>query len=132
MAKPVHPWLFWLFASFMGIAAAYHFVGIFGNVNDDPAWRHALFAGIDLGLAYGLLKRPRHFSWFFLAFLIQQYYTHGAKFINRWEVQATVDWISLLVLLVLPVVFFFLRKEEKARRAASPLPARQTLEKGKL
>jgi hypothetical protein len=80
MAERVPNWLFWLFASFMGIAAAYHFVGIFGNLNEDPPWRHALFVILDLGFAYGLLVRPPYFSWLFLAFLIQQYYTHGGNF----------------------------------------------------
>lgn len=117
--------LFVVFASFLGVAAAYHFIGMFGKVNNDPPWRHALFVGIDLLFAYGLLRRPPYFSWLFLAFLVQQYYTHGGKLLHRWEQQRTVDWISLVVLVTLPVVFFSLRKEAKGKReAAAAIPVR--------
>lgn len=125
MAERVPNRIFWIFALFWVIAAAYHLVGLFGLANDDPAWRHALFVVIDLLLAYGILKRPRYFSWLFLVFLVQQSYTHGSRFLNQWEQQGTVDWISLLVLVVLPVVFYWLRKDEKARQATAPLPVRQ-------
>lgn len=129
MAEPVRDRLFWTFASFWGIAAAYHFVGIFGKVNEDPPWRHTLFVGIDLLFAYGLLKRPRYFSSLFLLLMVQQYYTHGAKLLNKWEKQARVDWASLGVLVVLPIVLVFLKKDAKAQSAAARLPVRQDSER---
>ncbi|CAN5906262.1 hypothetical protein BH24BAC1_BH24BAC1_28810 [soil metagenome] len=124
MARRLSKRLFWVFAAFWGVAAAYHFLGIFGKVNDDPPWRHALFVGIDLLFAYGLLKRPPYFTWLFFFFMVQQYVTHGSKLLDRWEQQAAVDWISLGVLLALPIVFAFLLKEAKANKAAA-IPVRQ-------
>jgi hypothetical protein len=95
-----------VFAGFLGLAATYHFVGLFVKVNEASPWRHAAFVGIDLFFAYGLLRRPKYFVFLFLAFLVQQYYSHGARLINGWVEKEKVDGISLLVLVILPIVFF--------------------------
>ena len=131
MKRRVPDWTFRVFASFLVVAAAYHLLGIFVKINDDPPWRHALFVGVDLLFAYGLLKRPPYFSWLFLLFLGQQYFTHGGKLLRRWEQQGTVDWISLVVLVLLPVVFYFLRKDAQAQRTPSLPSARQKQGGGK-
>src|ERR1041385_2783035 len=56
------------------VIAAYHFVGIFYQINSSPSWRHALFVCICLFCYYGFAKRPKYFIYIFLALSVQQFY----------------------------------------------------------
>lgn len=118
MAERARKGLFRIFATLWGIAAIYHLIGIFYKVNDAPPWRHAVFVCMDLFFAYGLLKRPKYFVFLFFVFLVQQYYTHGSRLLNMWIEEVKVDWISLLVLVVLPIAFVYLITDARAKRKA--------------
>lgn len=110
------PLLFRIASLLAFIAAAYHFIGLFYPVNSAPLWRHLLFIFIDSLCAYGLMKRPNYFVYFFFLFLVQQFYTHGGRLLNQWNDHHTIDWISILVLLFMPTVFVNLILELKQRR----------------
>jgi hypothetical protein len=100
--------IFIIFAAFFIISAGYHLVALFIKVNDSPVWRNLLFIGINLFVAYCLLKRFRWFIFFFPLLMIQQFYSHGSDLLNMWHAQHKIDWMSLLVLLILPTIFIFL------------------------
>jgi hypothetical protein len=113
------PLLFRIASILAFIAAGYHFIGLFYPVNSAPQWRHALFVVIDSLCAYGLIKRPKYFIYFFFLFLAQQFYTHGGRLLSQWNDHHTIDWISILVLLFMPTVFIQLIIERKNRETES-------------
>jgi hypothetical protein len=93
----------YVFAVLTLIAATYHFTGIFYKINNSPVWRHALFVVIDLFCVYGFLKRPRYFIYLYSILIIQQYYSHGQHLINLWNLEHKIHWISLAVLVLIPI-----------------------------
>jgi hypothetical protein len=62
-----------------------------------PAWRNALFTFIDLGLAWGALKRPPIMAVAMPLMFLQQLTTHG---LHAWWLarEGRIDWLSLVVL----------------------------------
>jgi hypothetical protein len=101
------------------VAAVYHLTGIFYPIypiNSSPVWRHTLFACVDLFCVYGLLKRPTYFVYFFFSLMVQQFYSHGGSLIQQWNENHMIDWISLLILIILPVFFINLILESRSRR----------------
>jgi hypothetical protein len=97
------------------VLAAYHFVGIFYQINPSPPWRHALFVCICLLCSYGFIKRPKYFAYIFLALCVQQFYSHGSFLLSQWSDYSKVDWISLLLLIFLPVIFAALVRDSKTK-----------------
>lgn len=106
--------LFVAFAVLFSVAAIFHFVGIFYKVNDAPFWRHVLFVAIDVFCVYGLLRRPKYFVYLFGLFLLQQYYSHGSYLINMWTEKKQLHWISIFILLLLPIILMNLIAEHKS------------------
>ena len=100
--------IFIVFALFFVISAGYHLVTVFFKVNTSPLWRNLLFIVINLLVSYGLLKRPAYFIYLFILLMLQQFYSHGSDMINLWNLQHKVDWMSLLVIIMLPVILVFL------------------------
>lgn len=92
----------------LAIAALYHVAGLFYNLDDSSVLRHAIFIGLDLFCVYGFLKRPKYFILFFMAFTLQQYYTHGQYIIEMWISNNKIHWISVSVLVLLPIGLLFL------------------------
>jgi hypothetical protein len=95
--------IFLLLETALSVAALYHGVGLFYKIDSSPVLRHALFAGLDLFCVYGFLKGRTYFVFFFTAFTVQQYYTHGKYLIEMWINQREIHWISVFVLVLLPV-----------------------------
>jgi hypothetical protein len=100
--------IFIVFAVFFAVSAIYHLVALFFKINTSPLWRNLLFIVINLLVAYGLLKRPPYFIYLFILLMIQQFYSHGSDLVNLWNQQHKLDWMSLLVFIILPVIFVFL------------------------
>lgn len=98
----------WLFSvtSFLSlVVAAYHVVGIFYPIDPSPAGRHFIFVCICLFCSYGLIKRPPYFIYFFFVLVVQQYYSHGNHLLNQWNDFHRIDWIDLLLLIFLSIIF---------------------------
>ncbi len=108
--------LFNVFGVIFLSAAAFHFVGLFYKINDAPLWRHAIFIGIDIFCAYGILKRPKYFVYFMLLFLIQQYFSHGYYLVKIWQEKKQIHWISIFDILLLPIVLICLVEDYRVRR----------------
>ena len=100
--------IFIVFAVFFFVSAIYHLAALFFEINSSPLWRNVLFVGINLFVAYFLLRRPRWFIYLFVLLMLQQLYSHGSDLIDLWNAQHKVDWLSLAVLLMLPAIFIFL------------------------
>ena len=93
------------------IAAIYHLAGLFYRVDAAPVTRHAIFVVSDLLCVYGFVKRPRYFVFFFTAFTVQQYYSHGQHLSNMWVNEERIHWVSVLVLTLMPTGLICLVKE---------------------
>lgn len=104
-----YSYLYWrektnmLFGGIFGVAAFYHFAGIFIHVNDASVLRHALFVMIDMYCIYGFVFRPRYFNLFFSVLTIQQIYTHGSQLAMLWSLEHRIHWISLAVIILIPL-----------------------------
>jgi len=108
MNKRISDTVFITFASLATIVAIYHLIGVFYKLNTSPAWRHLIFIGINIICIYGLLKRPLWFIYFFALLLAQQLYSHGGDLIWHWRNEHRVDWISVAVIILMPVIFILL------------------------
>lgn len=99
---------FQIYAGLSILVGCFHLIGIFYPLNSSPAWRHALFVGINLFCAYGFLKRPRFFVYFFFLLLLQQIYSHGGSAVAMWTQHHIISWFDLAVVLFMSLAFVLL------------------------
>lgn len=92
-----------LFGMMFCVAALYHFLGIFFKVNEASVLRHATFAVIDLYCLYGFLYRHSLFNLFFSVLTAHQLFTHGLYLFTLWNLEQEIHWISLAVLILMPI-----------------------------
>lgn len=104
------------FAVLSFCAALYHSAAFFYPVDNSPLWRHALFIGINTISIYGLLKRPNWFLWFWGVLTIQQLYSHGSYALQLWKTSHIIHWISIGVVILMPVVFALLVIDRKIKQ----------------
>jgi hypothetical protein len=112
---------FRIFATLFAGAAIYHAVAFFyPAVSDERShWRHAAFCGIDLVCAWCLIKRPK---WFVVAFLLLTFeaiWGHGKHAWLLWHMQSRIDWLSLAVLIVVPLAMALLVKDARRQPGSS-------------
>lgn len=84
----------------------------FFPVDGNATW-HLVFIGITVIVFYGLWKRPIWFLYFFGALVIQQWYSHGSYLMQLWQMKHIVDWKSIAVISLMPVIFIALIKEKE-------------------
>jgi hypothetical protein len=101
---------------FFLLAGLYHLIGLFAEINKEPLWRNGLFVIINLFCFYGLLKRPGYFVYLFGILLLQQVYSHGGDLLNLWSTHKQVDWLSLGVIIYMPLVFVLLVVDTRSKR----------------
>ena len=116
MSTKVRSRVFITFAALSFVVSIYHVVGMFYKVNQSPTWRHGLFAAVSLCCFYGFYRRPKYFVYFFGLLLIQQFYSHGFSMVNLWVEKGQVDWISVVLLMLLPVALLFLIQDRTMKR----------------
>lgn len=118
--------LFFVFAMFALLAALYHslavlayftntYLNIFG-ADKSPAWRHTLFICSAIICIYGLIKRPAWFVYFFGLLTLQQLYSHGSYAINLWQNEHQVHWISIAVIVFMPILFILLLTDQRSKK----------------
>jgi hypothetical protein len=115
--RRVADWIFRLAAIGACLGALYHVAGILRPAWTEPASpaRHAVFVGVNLALAAGLLRRPRAFLWLFAPLAAQQIYGHG---LYGWTVlreERRIDWASVVVLLAMPTLLALLVQDRRGR-----------------
>jgi uncharacterized membrane protein len=108
--------LFKIIACLFFLAAIYHSIGIFCQVDQSPPWRHSIFVVINLFGVYGFLKRPNYFIYFVALLFIQQCYSHGTYMVNLWIQTKQIHWISVIDLIVLPIGLVCLFEEGKWKK----------------
>lgn len=110
--------VFRLFSLCFGLAALYHLVGFMfpDLVAPAPAWRHALFVGINTCGCWLLIARPTWLIWPFTLLTLQQIYSHTNRAVDWWINQSKVDWLSLGVIVVLPLAWRFLWQERQEQK----------------
>ena len=99
-------------------AAVYHAVGVVRPAWLEPApvWRHALFVGLNLGLAAGFVVRPRFLVWVFPVFVVEQLHGHGVRALAIWNAEQRVDWTGLVPMVFTPIMLALLVLDARARR----------------
>ena len=81
-------------------------------------WRHAVFFLIDLVCAWFLLKRPRWFVFAFGALTLETLYGHGMHAWMMWNTHGQIDWLSVCVLIVVPLTLALLIEDTLKRRTS--------------
>jgi hypothetical protein len=103
-----------------GCAAVYHLVC--AETGDRSAGsslqRHAAFVLINLGLALGMLERPRGFVPLFGVLCLQQLVSHGGDLWHAFQQRGQLDGLSALVVIALPVAFVLLLRVKRAEDQA--------------
>jgi hypothetical protein len=99
-----------LAAAYHASAAAFPSLGVSGM-----RWRHVLFIAIDLAAAALLIFRPRGATIAIAALTVQQLYSHGSYGWLLWRTEGRVDWISLGVMVVLPIALVLLATRSHRR-----------------
>jgi hypothetical protein len=79
-------------------------------------WRHAIFFLVDLISAWFLLRRPRWFVVAFGALTLETLYGHGTHAWMMWHRNAQIDWLSIGVLIVVPMTLALLIEDAMERR----------------
>ncbi|HEX7479222.1 MAG TPA: hypothetical protein VF331_15560 [Polyangiales bacterium] len=103
-----------------GCAAVYHLVCAESgdrSAGSSPQ-RHAAFVLINLGLAIGMLKRPRGFVLVFGLLCLQQLVSHGGDLWRTFQEHGQLDWLSALVILALPLAWLLLLRVQRAEDRA--------------
>ena len=104
--------IFRIFAFLFALAALYHTVGFFFPYMVIPShhWRHGVFVLVNLVGIWLILWRP---PWAIVPFFImtlQGVNSHARRALKWWMTDQRIDWISIGVIIVLPLVIFFLYK----------------------
>ncbi|MEP7141566.1 MAG: hypothetical protein ABI707_01790 [Ferruginibacter sp.] len=116
MNKKIFNIIFLLFALAAFFTAIYHLKSIFYPTPDTPSWRHALFVAINIFVIYGLLKRPVWFVCFVAILTLQQWYSHGSYAYMLWQKEHIIHWISVAIILFLPLLFILLLMDQKNKK----------------
>jgi len=101
-----------------GLAAIYHLAALLWpklDAQSSPG-RHGLFVAIDMLVAIGLYRRPSFFFWVFCLLGIQQWLSHGGALLRQFATAHTLDWQSLIVLLVVSFTAWLLWTERRQTR----------------
>lgn len=70
-----------------------------------PSLRHLVFFVINLGLAFLMLRRRKHYVPLLLIVSVQQLNGHGRNLLNSWLKGGDALYTDLVVVLLVPVVF---------------------------
>ena len=119
--RRVREMLFVILAVGFALSAVFHAVAIVAPqiAEPSPAWRHGLFVVINGVIAVLFVRRPRWFPAVFGLLALQQLYSHGTYGYAVWRDQHRVDWASVLVLAVVPVVAVLLVVDALRRRRSN-------------
>jgi hypothetical protein len=112
---------FRLFALIFVAAAAYHLLALAPGFSiPGTHWRHALFVAIDFLFAGLLLLRPRWLVFPFLVLTVHSLYSHGSHAWMWWRSERRVDWLSLGVVIIMPIMLAVLIVERRKRNSFAP------------
>jgi hypothetical protein len=101
------------------LAAAYHLAAVIWPAlgPSDSAARHAVFVGVDAGLAVGFARPPRWLALPVALLCAQQLFSHGGDVVRAWHDARRVDWASVAVVATMPAALAVAIAEGLRRRA---------------
>ena len=108
--------IFTSFALIAFLAVLYHVKGIFYPTADTTGWRHAVFVVINIIGIFGLIKRSNWFILFVMILTVHQWYSHGSYAYMLWQKEHSIHWISLGVIIFLPLLLILLIAEKKNKK----------------
>jgi hypothetical protein len=76
-----------------------------------PAWKHALFIGVNGVMSVGFALRPRWIVFVFAALTLEQLWSHGSYALGTWRAEGRVDWASTFVLVSMPLMLALLARD---------------------
>ena len=87
------------------VAAAYHAAVLAGQLPNlgGSSLRHACFVALGLVGLGGFRRRPTWFAYGFVALTLQQLVAHGTRAWSWWSANGSIDWLSLPVLVLMPI-----------------------------
>src|SRR5436190_706138 len=102
--------LFKVVALFFVAAAVFHGLHVFVPAPEDAAGalRHAVFVFINLVVAAGLWFRPAALRFVFGFLVVQQVASHGTTAWTTWSTQGSIDFVSIVIVLLLPLLWVVL------------------------
>ena len=115
MSKKVLQIIFIVAALASFAALLFHLKGSFYPSAETPAWRHVVFVVVNCICIYGVIKRPGWFTWFVGLLTLQQWYSHGSYAIELWQNQHCIHWVSICVVIFMPVLFVLLLIDRKSK-----------------
>jgi len=99
-------------------AAAYHLYELIVSLADPRLTAfHGAFVVIDPVTAYFLLRRPDWFPYAFAALTFQQIYSHGTEALIVWRASAALDYVSLIIILLMPSLLVLLVYDALTRKS---------------
>ncbi|MES2328517.1 MAG: hypothetical protein V4539_02875 [Bacteroidota bacterium] len=110
-------YFFYFAAVLSACAAVYHVAAILSHTDNSPVWRHMLFCFISITGAWALVKRP---SWLFYPLIVltlQQLYSHGTYLFVKYRDEHSIHWISVGVLILMPVITYAVWIDRKRNQA---------------
>ncbi|MEO8174263.1 MAG: hypothetical protein ABI581_14310, partial [Sediminibacterium sp.] len=106
---------FYFAAVFAAGTAVYHILFIFSHSGNSPVWRHIIFCCISIAGVWALLKRPPWLIYPMIVLTLQQWYSHGNYLMMKYHEEHSIHWISVAVIVLLPVITFALWIDRKRR-----------------
>ena len=110
---------FFLACCLLAVIVGFYHANKFFFPNGSNATRHLIFVGICAISAFGFIKRPKWFTYFFGLLLLQQLYSHGIYFYNQWKNANLFDGKSFAIIILMPIIFMALLKDKKHASKAS-------------
>ena len=121
LARSNHNFFFKMYAALFTIAAMYHIIGLI--IPDEilylPRWRHGLFVIVDVILVFITLHRTKWSLLIIGVITLQQIYSHGTRAWTWYTNDQIIDWISIVIIILLPFLNMLLFTHLKEHRNVS-------------
>lgn len=108
-------YFFYCAAALSACAAVYHIACILSHMDNTPVWRHIIFFCISVTGIWALIKRPSWLLYALIVLSLQQWYSHGNYLIVKYREEQSIHWVSIVVLILLPVITYAVWKDRKRR-----------------
>jgi len=95
-------------------AALYHLLAIFIALNNSTGWHNGLFVIINLWCAFEIGRARLYFVIIFTGLYIQQVISHGNSIFRSMN-ENKLDWLSILVLISITIIYIALIWAFRAR-----------------
>ena len=89
------------------LAACYHVLAIFIDLNNSVVWRNLLFVAINAWCAFETRRLKPYFIVVFTILFVQQLFSHGSSVIRNLH-DHRFDWLGVFVLAAITIIYLAL------------------------